>query len=85
MLKPFCLLSRIGIWVNSLYVTKEQIRKARRVNLADYLQSKYLTDVKIVGTSLCLIKNQSLYVKRSVPGYYDFATGEHGNSIDFLI
>ena len=67
-----------------MYVTKEQIRQARRVNLADYLLREYPADVKIVGSSLCLKKNPSLYVKMSIPGYHDFATGEHGNSIDFL-
>ena len=67
-----------------MYVTKEQIRQARRVNLADYLLREYPADVKIVGSSLCLKKNPSLYVKKSSPGYHDFATGEHGNSIDFL-
>lgn len=67
-----------------MYVTKEQIRQARKVNLADYLLREYPADVKIVGTSLCLKKNPSLYVKRSIPGYFDFSTGEHGNSIDFL-
>lgn len=67
-----------------MYVTKEQICQARRANLADYLLREYPADVKIVGSSLCLRKNPSLYVKKSVPGYHDFATGEHGNSIDFL-
>lgn len=67
-----------------MYVTKEQIRQARKANLADYLLREYPADVKIVGNSLCLRKNPSLYVKKDVPGYQDFATGEHGNSIDFL-
>ena len=67
-----------------MYVTKEQIRQARRVNLADYLLREHPADVKIVGNSLCLRKNPSLYVKKSIPGYHDFATDEHGNSIDFL-
>lgn len=67
-----------------MYVTKEQIRKARSVSLADYLLAKYSADVEIVGTSLRLKKNHSVYVKRNIPGYHDFATKEHGNSIDFL-
>ena len=67
-----------------MYLTKEQIRQARKANLADYLLQEYPADVKIVGTSLCLKKNPSLYVKKSIPGYHDFSTGEHGNSIDFL-
>lgn len=66
------------------YVTKEQIRRARKVNLAEYLLHEHPSVVKIVGNSLCLRENPSLYVKRSVPGYLDFGTGEHGNSIDFL-
>ena len=45
-----------------MYVTKEQIRQARKANLADYLLQEYPADVKIVGTSLCLKKNPSLYV-----------------------
>lgn len=68
-----------------MYVTKEQICQARKANLADYLLREYSADVKIVGTSLCLRKNPSLYVKKTIPGYHDFATGEHGNSIDFLM
>lgn len=68
-----------------MYVTKEQIRQARRVSLADYLLQRHPAAVKIVGSSLCLKANQSLYVKFSVPGYHDFSTGEHGNSIDFLM
>lgn len=67
-----------------MHVTKEQIRQARKANLADYLLREYPADVKIVGTSLCLRRNPSLYVKKAIPGYHDFATGEHGNSIDFL-
>lgn len=67
-----------------MYVTKEQIRQARKTNLADYLLMECPADVRIVGSSLCLRQNTSLYVKKSVPGYHDFATGEHGNSIDFL-
>ncbi len=67
-----------------MYVTKEQIRQARRVSLADFLLEKHPAAVKIVGSSLCLKANQSLYMKHSIPGYHDFATGEHGNSIDFL-
>ncbi len=67
-----------------MYVTKEQIRQARKASLADYLLRECPADVKIVGTSLCLRTNPSLYVKKSIPGYHDFATGEHGNSIDFL-
>ena len=67
-----------------MHVTKEQIRQARRANLADYLLQEYPAGVKIVGSSLCLRKNPSLYVKKNIPGYHDFSTGEHGNSIDFL-
>ena len=68
-----------------MYVTKEQIRQARRVDLADYLLREHWADVLIAGNSLHLKKNPSLYVKKGFPGYHDFATGEHGNSIDFLI
>ena len=67
-----------------MYVTKEQIRQARRVSLADYLLQRHPAAVKIVGSSLCLKRDPSLYMKRSISGYHDFSTGEHGNSIDFL-
>lgn len=67
-----------------MYVTKEQIRQARRVSLADYLLQNHPAAVKIVGNSICLNRNHSLYMKRSISGYQDFSTGEHGNSIDFL-
>ena len=67
-----------------MYVTKEQIRQARRADLADCLLRVHPAEVLIVGNSLHLKKNQSLYVKKGFPGYHDFATGKHGNSIDFL-
>ena len=68
-----------------MYVTKGQIRQARRTDLANYLLREHPADVQIVGNSLHLKKNPSLYVKKGFPGYHDFATGEHGNSIDFLV
>ena len=67
-----------------MYVTKEQIRQARCVNLADYLLCRHSSIIRSAGSSIYLKTNRSLYIKKSVPGYHDFSTGEHGNSIDFL-
>ena len=68
-----------------MYVTKEQIRQARRAPLADYLLSQYPSEFKSSGQSIYQKNNTSLYIRKSVPGYNDFSTGEHGNSVDFLV
>lgn len=79
------IISALIIKDMSYPVTREQIRQARRAPLADYLLSEYPSEFKSVGTSICQKNNPSLYVKKSVPGYHDFSTGVHGNSVDFLI
>ena len=68
-----------------MYVTREQIRQARRASLAEYLLRENPDAVRSAGNSLYLRDNRSLSIRRDVPGYLDFATGEHGNSIDFLV
>ena len=88
MLRPGAYLTITVVLVikgMSYPVTREQIRQARRAPLADYLLSKYPSEFKSVGTSIYQRSNPSLYVKKSVPGYHDFSTGAHGNSVDFLI
>ena len=65
-------------------MTKEQIRQARRVNLADYLLYTRPSEFKEAGQCIFQRNKTSLYIKRSVPGYMDFSSNEHGNSIDFL-
>lgn len=66
-------------------MTREQIRLARAACLSDYLLRAHPADVRNVGGSLCLRGNRSLYIRKGFPGYHDFANGEHGNSIDFLV
>lgn len=66
-------------WVNSDFV-----RAARRANLYDFLLRRHYNDVKKEGNSLRLLDNNSVSVKAGYSGYTDFATGEKGNSVDFL-
>ncbi len=68
-----------------MHVTKEQVLLARRAELSGYLLRAHPASVRNVGSSLCLRDNRSLYIRKGFPGYHDFATGEHGNSIDFLV
>lgn len=68
-----------------MYVTPEEIRSARGVCLFDYVESCCPELFKKVGCSLVMKRNQSLSIKRGYTGYKDFATNEHGNSVDFLV
>lgn len=65
--------------------SKEQIRYARRVNLADYLVNKYPDEFKISGNSIFQKSNPSLKINRNIPGYHDFSNEDHGNPIDYLM
>jgi len=66
-------------WVNS-----DAVRAARRANLFDFLLRHHYRDVKKEGNSLRLLDDNSVSVKAGYSGYTDFATGEKGNSVDFL-
>ena len=66
-------------WVNS-----DAVKAARKANLYDYLMRHHYGDVKKEGNSLRLRDNNSVSVKAGYSGYTDFATGEKGNSVDFL-
>ncbi len=66
-------------WVNS-----DAVRAARRANLFDFLLLHHYRDVKKEGNSLRLLDDNSVSVKAGYSGYTDFATGEKGNSVDFL-
>lgn len=66
------------------FFTKEQMQEARMADLHEYLLTYH--DDEFIRESSCihLRDNYSLAIKRGYSGYYDFATGEHGNSVDFL-
>lgn len=58
--------------------------RARRTDLYEYLITNHPEEVEICGSSLRLRNNHSLSVKKGYCGYYDFADGAKGNSVDFL-
>lgn len=66
-------------------VSKAQIHDARFTSLYDFLISQHRDSIKVEGDSVRLSSNHSVSVKRNYFGYLDFATGEKGNPIDFLI
>lgn len=66
-------------------VTKEQIRQARQTNLYNYLIAHHANAVKIEGNTLRLANNHSVCIKQGYNGFSDFATGDRGNCIDFLM
>ncbi len=67
-------------------VTKDEIRAARVRSLWDYLLRFHPDEFRAVGTDmLCSKAKDSVYIKRGFPGFNDFSSGNHGNSVDFLI
>lgn len=66
-------------------VTREQIHTARTADLCGYLESCHPALFKRTGHSLYMKDKDSVYIKDGFPGYMDFASGRHGNSIDFLV
>lgn len=64
---------------------KNQMQVARRANLYDYLMRNHLSDCIKDGNSLRPKCNHSISVKKGYAGYKDFASGETGNSVDFLV
>ena len=69
----------------SSQVTRDQIRTARTADLGGYLESCHPALFRRAGHSLYMKEKDSVYIKDGVPGYMDFASGRHGNSIDFLM
>lgn len=67
------------------HYTKDQMRRARKADLYDYLIRNHARQFKKEGQSINLIYNKSLSIKRGYSGYLDFATNETGNSVDFLV
>lgn len=68
-----------------LSIPKTLIAEARKGDLYTYLCLNHENMFNKVGCCLETISNPSLYIRKNFPGYHDFATGEHGNSIDFLV
>ena len=67
-------------------VTKDEIRAARVRSLWDYLLRFHPDEFRAVGTDmLCSKAKDNIYIKRGFPGFNDFSSGNHGNSVDFLI
>lgn len=67
------------------YVSGAQIRAARTSDLYGFLESRHGQLFKHVGGCLCMKRKDSIYIKKGIPGYMDFSTGDHGNAIDFLM
>lgn len=65
-------------------VSKEQIKIARHADLYAFLMKYHNSDFKTEGDSIRPKSNHSISIKKNYNGYKDFATGETGNSIEFL-
>lgn len=66
------------------FVTREQIRLARKADLSGFLLRSHPDLVRNSGGSIYMQSRDSLYIRKGFPGYTDFSTGRHGNPIDFL-
>ena len=62
-----------------------QLVVARKADLFDFLIRNHSERFKIEGSSIRLKENHSLSIKRGYCGFLDFATGDKGNSVDFLV
>lgn len=67
------------------HYTKEQMQRARKADLYEFLMRNHAGQFKREGKSIHPIDNGSLSIKQGYSGYKDFATDEKGNSVDFLI
>ena len=67
------------------HFTKDQLRQARRADLYQYLRRYHSSDIQIDGNSVHPKNNHSLSIKQGYSGFTDFATGETGNSVDYLV
>lgn len=65
-------------------VLKEQIVSARHADLYAFLIKYHNSSFKIEGNSIRPKDNHSISIKKGYNGFKDFATGETGNSIEFL-
>lgn len=60
------------------------MQTARKTNLYQFLLANHANLFKIVSHSLRMQTNNSISIKDGYTGYYDFSTGDKGNSVDFL-
>ena len=67
------------------HFSKEQMQRARKADLYDYLIKYHASQFKRDGVSIHPIGNASLSIRRGYSGFKDFATDETGNSVDFLV
>ncbi len=65
-------------------VSKEQIASARHADLYAFLMKYHSSNFKTEGDSIRPKDNHSISIKKGYNGFKDFATGETGNSIEFL-
>ena len=65
-------------------LSKEQITQARQTDLYEFLTAYRPEDYGVEGDSLRPLDNHSISIRRGYCGYKDFATGETGNSLDYL-
>ncbi|MBQ7645370.1 MAG: toprim domain-containing protein [Spirochaetales bacterium] len=71
---------------DAFFVSPEEKRSARRVDLYTHVTTKYGDQFIPEGRDCVRMKsNRSVCIKRGISGFHDFATGEHGNSIDFMM
>ena len=68
-----------------IQVSKEQIQAARRTDLYAFLVKYHDSEFKHEGDSIRPKNNHSISIRMGYNGYSDFATGETGNSVDFLV
>lgn len=68
-----------------MHYIKEDIEKAKHTNLHKYLMSKHFDKFTLEGGSLRLKDNHSISIAPNYVGFYDFATGESGDGIQFLM
>ena len=68
-----------------MHYVKEDIEKARHTNLYNYLYQNHLSSFTVEGGSLRLKKNHSISIAPNYVGFYDFATRESGDGIQFLM
>lgn len=67
-----------------MYVSKREIRSARKADLYSFLRSEYQSSFKVIGHSIAFNNQDSIYIRSGYSGFTDFRTGKTGNGIDFL-
>ncbi|MCI9077413.1 MAG: DUF3991 domain-containing protein [Lachnospiraceae bacterium] len=65
-------------------VSKEQIKAARCADIYAFLTKHHNSGFVCEGDSIRPKNNHSISIRKGYNGYKDFATGETGNSIEFL-